>query len=201
MSHRQPDASTGSSGPKSSTESQRQPPDEPAVATADPTAEQARLLELKAELERERAKLARERKRRAERSTPEYKERQRVRRLRQSAERERERETIRAAEREFIQKKLGLGKNNKDNQGRAVVAGEGGGEGGGEGEDLFGTWENWGVPGGVPRLIETPPTPPPGKRRKVVVHCEGDGGLDGRGGGLDGRGGVPVIVMVTPVGG
>lgn len=153
------------------------------------------LVELKENLEREKAELERaveeerknrERKkiRRIERNSPEYKERQRIRRLKREQERELERESIRKTEIEFIQKKLGLGINNEDNNnGKAVNLDKI------DDEDAFGTWTDWSVPGGVPKLIETPPTPPSGRvRAGPIVHCEGK----------DFGQGVTPLVLVTP---
>ncbi|KAI5791966.1 hypothetical protein EDC01DRAFT_656732, partial [Geopyxis carbonaria] len=140
-------------------------------------AEDERIRNLRHKLEREKAELEqavkeeRRKARQRERDTPEYKERQRLRRLERSRERERERESIRETEKAFIQKKLGLGANNDANTGKLSFADLPARDD----HDAFGTWTDWRVPGGVPRLVETPPTPPPGSVRSVpIVHCEGD---------------------------
>ena len=103
---------------------------------------------------------------RRERIDPKYREREN-RNREWSKERENERERARREEVEFIRKNAGLDEKPRSRSKRSVSFAE----------PLKNPYmfveRSWTVPGGVPMLIQTPPTPPPGTpRTATVVHVD-----------------------------
>lgn len=138
--------------------------------------ERAELEKQAAELQRRIAEIAEEKearraRRRARRSDKEHEEREARRKAERSKERETERERARREEVEYVRKNAGLDTVEKKKKTKK----------------RYSTFDplptdpipgfierTWVVPFGIPMLIETPPTPPPGiPRFPHRLHCEG----------------------------
>lgn len=103
--------------------------------------------------------------RRARSDDPEYKEREARRSRERSKVRETEKEKARREEIAFVRKNAGLDKKKKRYNSADPLPNQ----------DIPGFVErSWTVPFGVPTLIQTPPSPPPGTLQYPrILHCEG----------------------------
>ncbi|KAL7276130.1 hypothetical protein RUND412_000893 [Rhizina undulata] len=121
-----------------------------------------------ADIEREIQKRAARRRRRERSSSSEYKEEEQRRSRERSKGREEERARARKEEVENFRKATGL--DDKSGKWRSVLFVLR------PDEDIGARFERaYLIPNGIPRLTQTPPTPPPGKMRgEIIVHVEGD---------------------------
>jgi len=129
---------------------------------------EAKAAELKAQVAALRQREVREARRRKRKADPNYGEREASRNRERSRERETEREKARREEVQLIRKNAGLDEKPSKSK-RSVSFAEL------PMEPVEFVEPSWTVPGGVPMLVQTAPTPPPGTpKTPLLVHVDPD---------------------------